>query len=87
MANNNNIINITFLVVEFEKEKGICALEVVPDNWRDTVGCRCILYPSHYSNERVLKAVKRGEVPTDMWKSYPIKREWFKTGKCSFSKA
>lgn len=72
---------IMYLVVEFEREKNTCAMEVVPDNWRDIDGQRCILYPNHLTLDRVAKAAKRADPPTDSWKSYPIRKEWWKTSK------
>ena len=71
-----------YVVVEFEKEisNGKTSLEVVPETWRDTDGHQCFLYPAHYSDSRVLRAAKKGEPPTDQWKSYPARKEWMTTG-------
>ena len=74
---------VQYLVVEFQKEVGSeeTSVEVVPETWRDMEGSHCFLYPAHYPSSRVLKAAKKGELPTDQWKSYPVKKVWLTTGK------
>ncbi|XP_030844266.1 uncharacterized protein LOC105439294 [Strongylocentrotus purpuratus] len=72
---------LNYVIVEFEKEAGSgeTSLEVVPETWRDTEGNGCFLYPEHYTAPRVIKAAKKGEPPTDLWKSFPVKKEWLTT--------
>ena len=72
---------LKYVVVEMEKDvNGQTTLEVVPEVWRDKEGQKCFLYPSHYNSSRVVAAAKKGEPPTDAWKSYPVKKEWLTTG-------
>ncbi|XP_072163639.1 uncharacterized protein [Diadema setosum] len=73
--------SLRYVVVEFEKEAGSheTSVEVVPETWKDTEGHQCYLYPAHYSDNRILKAAKKGEPPTDQWTSYPVRREWLTT--------
>lgn len=75
---------VVYWVVEFEKVCGVSTMEVVPSNWQDIEGNRCILYPDHYSTDKAERAAKRAEPPTDTWRSFPVKKVWYQTCKCSF---
>ena len=76
--------HIIYLVVEFDKEPGAngSSMDVVPDNWQEVDGNDCVLYPYHYGHSRVIKAARRGKVPSDEWRSFPIVKVWYKTSKC-----
>ena len=76
--------HIVYMVVEFDKEPGAngSSMEVVPENWQDVDGTQCVLYPYHYGHSKIIKAARRGEVPSDEWRSFPIVKVWYKTSKC-----
>ena len=56
-------------------------MEVVPENWWDVDRKQCVLYPYHYGHSKVIKAARRGEVPSDEWIPVPIVKVRYKTSK------
>ena len=67
-----------YLVVEYADDS---LLAVIPDNWLDTAGQGCALWPPYKDSNRVRNAAKNMEVPGDEWKSFPLRRIMYKTGK------
>ena len=67
-----------YFVVEFADEN---VLAVIPDNWLDTAGNSCVLWPPYKDDKRVMNAARNREVPGDQWKSFPLRKTMYKTGK------
>ena len=65
-----------YLVVEYEDEN---LLAVIPENWLE--GNSCALWPPYKDTKRIRNAAKDMEVPSDHWKSFPLKKVMYKTGK------
>ena len=58
-------------------------LEVVPENWQDVDGNQGVLYTYHYGHSKVIKVTRRGEVPSDEWRSFPIVKVLYKKSMCT----
>ena len=67
-----------YLVVEYADEN---ALAVIPDNWLDTAGNSCHIWPPYKDANRVRNAARNREVPGDQGKSFPLRKIMYKTGK------
>lgn len=66
-----------FLLVEFTESK---ELAIIPDNWIDSQGRQCALWPPFKNTVKLVRAVITKEPPLESWKSYPI-RELYRNGK------
>lgn len=76
---------MAFLIIEFQPDEFAGNTEpevaIIPRNWLD--GTRSSVWPPFKSGLRVTRAIKKGEVPTRDWRSYPI-RILDKAGKYNF---